>query len=445
MYNENDEFKYEPTSFEPLVVEEKKSGKPRGLAAKIIALSLCCALLGGIVGGGAVGYTLSSILGVSVSDIINQDSSGGTSASGTSSSGTDKMIVTTNNDGTEKTYSEIYNENCKAIVGIATESTSVNIFGQYSTTASSGTGFIISSDGYIMTNNHVVADSNTVTVTLYDETTYQATIVGTDSDNDIALIKIDATGLSTVDIGNSDNIVVGESVMAIGNPLGELTYTLTTGVVSALDREINIDGTPINMFQVDVAINPGNSGGPLFDMYGNVIGITTAKYSDTGVEGLGFAIPINDAVSIATELKENGYVKGKPSFGIVVQDIYGNVQSYYNLPAGVYVYTVNSGSCAETAGIKVGDIITSIDDTEITSTTELAVAKKSYKAGDTVKIGIYRDGQSTTVSLTFDEEKPTTTTSESTTGNSSTSGNSSNQYSNSSPFESIYPSTGSEG
>lgn len=230
--------------------------------------------------------------------------------------------------------------------------------------------------------------------------------MGTEADNDLALLKIDTTGLKPVAIGNSDELVVGEQVCAIGNPLGELTDSLTVGYVSALDREINTDGTPINMLQTDCAINPGNSGGPLFDMNGNVIGITTAKYASDEIEGLGFAIPINDAMGIVADLLKYGYVTGKAYMGITPVTITETYAYYYNMPVGVYVSSVEEGSAAQKAGIKQADIILKVDDREISSYTDLAAVLKQYRAGDSATVTVWRSGEESEVAIVFDEKPP---------------------------------------
>jgi serine protease Do len=349
------------------------------------------------------------------------------------------------------TPQDVYENYVNAVVAISNEGTTTNVFGQVSSTASSGSGMIISEDGYILTNNHVVEDAQTLTVTMTSGEEYDATIIGTDSDNDVALIKIDATDLPTVSIGNSDDIQVGQQVCAIGNPLGELTNTLTVGYVSALDREVNTDGTPINMLQTDCAINPGNSGGPLFDMYGNVIGITTAKYStssSTTLEGLGFALPINDVMTLVADIQQNGYVTGKPYLGIYLEDLNVTMASYYNLPVGVYVRSTVEGSCADKAGVQSGDIITALDDTTIQTYTELSAAMRDYKAGDTATLTVYRNNESIQLTVTFDEKVPdyVTEAEEEETAEEETSPYSSYGSYGNSPFSSFFggiPSTGS--
>ena len=334
---------------------------------------------------------------------------------------TTTIEIKTNSAANDLTPQDVFENYVNAVVAIANEATATNIFGQVSATASTGSGMIISSDGYILTNNHVVEGAEHLTVTMTSGEEYEATIIGGDSDNDVALIKIDAVDLPTVSIGDSNTIQVGEQVCAIGNPLGELTNTLTVGYVSALDREINEDETPINMFQTDCAINSGNSGGPIFDMNGNVIGITTAKYSastSTGasIEGIGFCIPINDAMDIVADLLEYGYVRGRASLGISCQSIPSTVTQYYNFPTGIYVYSVDEGSAAEAAGLQKGDIITAMDGTEVSTVAELKGLLREYTAGDQVTLTVFRSESMSTmeVDLTLDEKVSTATTQDTT-------------------------------
>ena len=315
-------------------------------------------------------------------------------------------------DGNLLDPTEIYELATQQVVGISTQVTSPNVFGQMVTGSVSGTGFIISSDGYILTNNHVVETAYKqdlkVTVMLYDGTEYEAKIVGVEGDNnDIAVLKIDAVGLNAATLGNSDEMKVGESVYLVGNPLGELTYTMTAGIISALDREIAAEqDSSVNMFQLDAAVNSGNSGGPVYNSRGQVIGVVTAKYKSTGVEGLGFAIPINDAASIADELMAHGYVTGKPYFGIMVKTMTEQNAAYYNSVPGVYVYSVDAGSCAAAAGIRQGDVITKLGDEEIRTNADLSTAKKAYRAGDTAEVTVFRSGEYLTLKVVFDEKKP---------------------------------------
>ena len=279
--------------------------------------------------------------------------------------------------------------------------------------AAAGSGVIISADGYIVTNYHVIekAYSNNldVTVMTFDGTEYSASIVGFETGNDIAVLKIDATGLSPVTFGNSDAITMGEIVYAVGNPLGELAYSMSTGTVSGLDREIITEESMIgiNMFQIDAAVNPGNSGGPVYNSRGEVIGIVTAKSDATNAEGLGFAIPVNDASSIANDLMTKGYVTGKAYMGVRLDERYNSMYAqYYNMPLGAYVYSVDSGSAAEKAGLQAGDIITKIGEAKISSYTDLKAAVRGYSAGDSTEITLFRAGESLSVSIVFDEVKP---------------------------------------
>ena len=310
----------------------------------------------------------------------------------------------------ELSATEIYELACKQVVGISSTITGYNRFGQLTSNAVTGTGFVLSEDGYILTNNHVVEDASKtggkVTVKFYDGSEYPAEIVGTESGtSDVALLKIDANGLTPVTLGDSDSMQVGESIYAVGNALGELTYTMTAGIISALDREIAADRyTTLNMFQLDAAVNSGNSGGPVYNSRGEVIGIVTAKYNESGVEGLGFAIPINEAVQIAEELVNHGYVTGKAYFGITVTDIGESDAQKYNTVPGVYVYSVEEGSCAEKAGLRQGDVILALGGQTVTTTAELASAKKAYKAGDSCELTVWRSGETLTLTVVFDEE-----------------------------------------
>lgn len=394
--------RWEPLRYEAPQMPQKKHGRA------LIALSLCGALLLGVGGGIAGGYFLGQSReqsAVSVAANVEPDASGSSETlAAPPVRDQEPLVVTTNHSGVELKPAEVYADNVNAVVSISNEITTQNIFGQVSSAASSGSGFIIDGDGYIVTNYHVVEGAQTLKVTLTSGETYPAELVGGDEENDVALLKIEGQNFATVHVGDSDQLRVGEMVVAIGNPLGELTNTLTVGYVSALDREINTDGTPINMLQTDAAINAGNSGGPLFDMYGNVIGITTAKYASSSIEGLGFAIPINDAMKIVADLKMYGYVIGRPYFGIYTDDLTVTMASYYNLPVGVYITGVIENAAADRAGMQQGDIICAIDDQRCQTQTEFSSIMKDYSAGDTAKVQIYRNGEYQDVTITFDEK-----------------------------------------
>ena len=309
--------------------------------------------------------------------------------------------------GKTLTAQEVYGINVDAVCGIATEVTT-NVFGQTASTAVVGSGFVLTEDGYVVTNNHVVEGTDNVSVKLHDGSTYPAEVVGGDSLSDVALLKSEAEGLSHVAVGDSDAIAVGEGCIAIGNPLGELTFTMTGGYVSALPREINISGKPISMFQTDAAINAGNSGGPLFDMAGNVIGITSAKISGiTGsgasIEGVGFAIPINEALRVVYDLQEYGYVRGRAFLGVTVKELDAATADTYGLPVGPIVQSVVADSCADKAGIAVKDIILRFNGRMVQTYTQLMSALNKCSAGDEVTLHIYRAGAELDVTLTLDE------------------------------------------
>ena len=377
-------------------VQEMKPVKKNRVGMKLTALALCCALLGGAVGGGIVWGVSNS--GEEDSTTINV------------SDRTVSQVAVNKVDGqTEMSDAEVYAANVNSVVSINVTGTSgTNWFGQPVQTASAGSGFILTSDGYIVTNYHVVGDAQTIQVTLYSGDTYDAQYVGGDEDYDIAVIKIEATGLQAVTLGNSEELNVGDHVLAIGNPLGDLTFSMSGGMVSSVNRTINVDGTPFNMIQTDASINPGNSGGPLLNSYGEVVGIVSAKYSSTGsngetAEGLGFAIPINDVSSMIQDIMTNGYVSNRAYLGATLGTLNASMaQQYrYDITEGAFVYSVEDGGPADQAGLQLGDVITAIDDTEITSLDDLTAARKSYTAGDTCTLTVYRQGETITLQLTW--------------------------------------------
>jgi len=404
----------------PAEKKRRKQRTRRGMGpAAVIALCLVCAILGGLAGGLLPGLLQNDAADVQLpadGSLPPSDSSSGTVINKVSTTPTP---VTTNmvTPGDALSATEIYyNLALKQVVGVTTEITYTNYFGFSSSSAISGSGFIISADGYILTNHHVIKDAVAgdyeVSVMTYDGEKYVANVVGYEEDNDVAVLKIEGSDFIASTIGDSDNMLVGETVYAVGNPLGELEYSMTDGIVSALDREISSQDastgvtTTINMFQISAAINSGNSGGPIYNSRGEVIGIATAKYSDTGIEGLGFGIPINDAVKIANDLISDGYVRGKAYMGINVGTVTASAAQYYGLVEGAIVGSVTEGGCAETAGLKENDIIVAIDDTEITSRDALIAAKKDYRAGDSAVLKVYRSGEYLELTIVFDEETP---------------------------------------
>lgn len=280
-----------------------------------------------------------------------------------------------------------------------------------------GTGVVITDNGYVVTNAHVIYDSEygggeakEISVLLNDEKSYDAELIGYDTDCDLAVLKIDAKGLTAAEFGDSDKLKLGESVVAIGNPLGfELMDTVTSGIVSGLNRNITINDKPMNLLQTDAAINSGNSGGPLINKYGQVIGINSSKMSSSyssntaSIEGIGFAIPSNDVSRIVDDIMQFGYVTGKPQLGISCQDVTETIANMYNLPVGVYVTAVTEGSAAEKAGLRPGDVIVKVDDEEVTTSEELTSKKNEHEAGDTIKITYVRSGKTEHVKVTLDE------------------------------------------
>ena len=387
----------------PFEAPPKKSRKKGGRA---LALVLACAIAGGAAGVGGAALYGKLMKPDAPATVIQEEIR------------PQVETVVNTNSGQPMSPEQLYAANLPSCVGITVSTTSVNIFGQTSTSAASGSGFVLTPDGYIVTNYHVIEEavddsSVTIEVSFADGTSYPAKLVGGEEDNDVAVLKIEATGLTAVTLGDSDELVVGEEVYAIGNPLGELTFTFTDGMVSALDRLISTaEDVTLNMLQTNCDINPGNSGGPLFDSYGNVIGIVSAKYtqSQSGVsaEGLGFALPINDVKEILSDLIEHGYVTGKPYMGVQVTNVSAEAQRY-GIVAGAAVQHVAEGSCSEKAGLKSGDIITAIDDIAIDSSTALTAALSSnYKAGDTATLSVVRQQEKITLTITFDEKNAET-------------------------------------
>lgn len=301
-------------------------------------------------------------------------------------------------------------EKCKdSVVEITTESASSgnSIFGQY-VSQGAGSGVIISKDGYIVTNNHVVSGATSLKVTTTDGTEYDASVVGNDSQTDLAVIKVDANNLQAATLGDSDILQVGDPAIAIGNPLGELGGTVTTGIISATDRQITIDDETMTLLQTDAAINPGNSGGGLFNADGNLIGIVNAKESSTGIEGLGFAIPITPAQDIITELMQNGSVTSRPALNVSLYDYTSNNQGQYSkYEDGCYIVQIVKNGAADKAGLKQNDRILSFDGEQIQSTSDVKNVLKKHKIGDTIKMVVERDSKKITVEITLQAQTQT--------------------------------------
>ncbi len=377
-----------------------KKKQHRG-GAWVVALALCFAILGGAIGGGTVWLLTRN----------NTTSAGGSSSTTIQQGRHENVTVDINEIETGKlmTAAEVYAKNVNSTVGIQTSITSTNLWGQQTTSAASGSGFILTADGYIVTNYHVIQNANRVTVSTYGGASYSAKIVGYDESNDLAVLKIEATGLSPVVLGSSEKLNVGDTVLAIGNPLGELTFSLTTGVVSALNREVTFSGgTVMDLLQTDCAINSGNSGGALFNLYGEVVGITNAKYSGSSssgasIDNIAFAIPIDSVRAIVESIIEKGYY-AKPVIGVSVTDVDENSRQL-GIPAGAWVKEVTAGGAAEAAGIQADDVITAINGTEISGVSDLKRILAKASAGDELSLTIWRKNRSLTLTVVVREAK----------------------------------------
>jgi len=368
---------------------------------RILALVLCCSLLSGAIGAGSVllvqhfqAKDAPQIQNTNVSHILL----------GTRENAVIETVKV--ETGKQMTPAEVYAANVQSTVGITTSITT-NYWGYQSTSAASGSGFIISSDGYILTNFHVIEDSDSISVSMYNGDSYDADLIGYDESNDIAVLKIEAEGLPPVILGDSNNLNVGDSVVAIGNPLGELTFTLTSGSISAKDREITLSrNVTMNLLQTDCAINSGNSGGALFNLYGEVIGVTNAKYSTSSssgasIDNIGFAIPINSIMDIVESIIEKGYIS-KPYVGIRVLDVSEETQQY-GVPAGAAIQSVAEGSPAQQAGLRRGDIITAVDGKPMSST-ELVSFVGAASVGQQIALTVYRQGETIEITVEVGEQ-----------------------------------------
>jgi len=390
----------QPQDAQPPKKKKKFNGKRVVRSAVALVLAAAMGFAGGFVGakfGGSGKVVIQQVAPSSTAD---------------SASGSDNSITAASSSGSSLTTEQVADLVSPSVVVITTEQvvySQWSWYGQNQVESGAGSGVIISSDGYILTCAHVVDGASTITVTIGDKD-YTATLVGEDTTSDIAVIKIDADGLTPATVGNSDSLKVGQSVMAVGNPLGELGGTVTGGMISALNRSVTIQGSSsvntMSLIQMDASVSPGNSGGGLFNMNGELVGIVNAKSSSSDAEGLGFAIPINDAIKVAQELLENGYVTGRPYLGITylaVTDAQTASQLGVNA-YGVYVVEVVKGGPAEKAGLQAGDRIVSVDGTEIASKDDLGTLMQKHAAGDTLSITIARDGQMQTVNVTLGEK-----------------------------------------
>ena len=390
----------QPQDAQPPKKKKKFNGKRVARSAVALVLAAAMGFAGGFVG---------AKFGGSGKVVIQQVAPSSTASSSDSA---DSSIAAASSSGSSLTTEQVADLVSPSVVVITTEQvvySQWSWYGQNQVESGAGSGVIISSDGYILTCAHVVDGASTITVTIGDKD-YTATLVGEDTTSDIAVIKIDADGLTPATVGNSDSLKVGQSVMAVGNPLGELGGTVTGGMISALNRSVTIQGSSsvntMSLIQMDASVSPGNSGGGLFNMNGELVGIVNAKSSSSDAEGLGFAIPINDAIKVAQELLENGYVTGRPYLGITylaVEDAQTAAQLGVNA-YGVYVVEVVKGGPAEKAGLQTGDRIVSVDGTEIASKDDLGTLMQKHAAGDTLSITIAREGQMQTVNVTLGEK-----------------------------------------
>ena len=396
------EYHYQPQTEPPVKPKKvKKSRKP--VSRKIFAAILALVLVAGSCI--ATSAFMSHRFNNTMEDMVQSHAEEmGKLQDQINGMNTNRGGITVPTDGTAMTPAQLYATQVNSVVAIST-----TIQSGYGSGHSSGSGFILSEDGYIITNYHVVEDATDIDVVMHDGNEYPAELVGKDSSNDLAVLKIDAADLPAVTLGSSNDLVIGDMVVAIGNPLGELASTQTVGYVSGIDREVSTSGsiTTISMIQTDAAINPGNSGGPLFNMYGEVIGITTAKYSGTTgsgatIEGIGFAIPIDDVEPLIKDLIDFGYVTGA-YMAVTVQDTDSESAAMFGIPTGAYIVTVEKDGAADRAGIQPKDIVVGLDDYKVSNVTDLTRALRNYKAGDTAAIKLIRSGKEMTLTITFDE------------------------------------------
>ena len=397
----NEEIKKDPEviKVEPIPNDESKGLKStfpkktshfnKGLTKNILIVALV------IVLGGASGFGGAYLYG----------KTNRTSSSQTVIYETAENVSANTGTSSETTVEEVVSKVADSVVEIATESvTTSSYLGKY-VTSGAGSGVIVTANGYIVTNYHVIEDAKKITVTTTDGTQYEATVVGSDSDTDLAILKIEVTGLTSAVLGNSSNLLTGQSVIVIGNPLGSLGGSVTTGIISALSREITISGNTMTLLQTNAAVNPGNSGGGLFDLNGNLVGIVNAKSSGEDVEGIGFAIPIDTAKTVIEDLINQGYVSGRFKLGVSLTDVTTQQQAYqYNVSElGVYVSSVDTDSNASKGGIKSGDRIVSIDGEEVSSASEVSTIIKSHTAGDKITIIVSRNSSQRTLTITLEE------------------------------------------
>ncbi len=426
MDQNNDWFeRYSSYPPQPAAAPQKKRNSRGVRFSTLIIFTMIAVLLGGLLGGLYTRqYVAQQIEQASAQLEAQQVSSAASEPAATAAA---SELTTTSAGSFASTFSkaQIIELTAPSVVGVDTYYTATGYaypFGNGTESGSqqvqvgSGSGIILSSDGYIVTCKHVVDSAETITIILNDDTEYDATLIGSDSRSDLAVLKIDADGLTPATLGDSDMLTVGEDVIAIGNPLGELRGTATSGIISALSREVTVNNVSMSLIQTDAAISPGNSGGGLFNSSGSLIGIVNAKASSSDSEGLGFAIPVSSVKTIITNLIDHGYVLGRAYLGVYTQDVTlssgtngqgsGFFSGFFGGTTSVQIAQVVTGSAADQAGLKAGDLILQVDDTVISSNSVLSTVIAGYNAGDTVTLTIQRDGVEQIVTVTFGEYQP---------------------------------------
>ena len=393
-----------PTPAERVRPLEKpaKPAKKKGFSGwKVVVLALCCSLVGGMIGAG-------------LSALTKPNKEQNSHQSNMYEGNRESTIINVNqiDTGKQLTAAEVYAVNVNSTVGITTQVTT-NFWGYQTTSAASGSGFVYTDDGYILTNYHVIEDASAISVTTYDGRSLDAELIGYDENHDIAVLKVNALKLTPVVIGDSSNLNVGDPVVAIGNPLGELTFSLTSGAVSALEREVTFSGgLTMNLIQTDCAINSGNSGGALFNLYGEVIGITNAKYSGNSnsgatIDNIGFAIPINRVRAIVDSIIEKGYAV-KPYIGVTIVDVSAETQSY-GLPQGASIRTIEENGPAAKSGLQINDIVTHVNGEVVTGAADFKKHVTYSTPGDVLKLTVWRKGETITLDLTIGEQNQSAT------------------------------------
>ena len=404
-YNDPQPQQEQPNYIPPVSPQPPKPKKERKGFRRLVSLLLVLALVSG--SGGATAFIMNNHFQKEMKALTQQMNDKIAAAQKDAGKHSGVASGRPLASGEYLTPGEVYEKNVDSVVVVTALIEKADGYGRAISGYSSGTGFLISSDGYVITNHHVIEDGTEVTITTHDDQEYPAQVVGFEENNDLAVLKVEGENFPYATIGSSSELVVGDQVVAIGNALSTFTSSLTVGYVSGVDRVVDTQGVAMNMIQTDVAINSGNSGGPLFNMKGEVVGITTAKFSGqsntgVGIEGIGLAIPIDDVTGMVEELKNFGYVTGA-YLGVMVLDVDATAQ-FYGVPAGAYVESTTPGSAADNGGIMFKDIITEIGGYPVTSVSDLTRVLRKFKAGDQVSVEVYRNGEFKTLTLVLDEK-----------------------------------------